>query len=222
MDSKTLEQIRSIWPDVATPFSRIVPDGCVLARAIDDWRPGLRTRRLELTREEGAPALLELIEEACEDAERRGWCPLDDAERAFELEGVILRVGRALVRRTAALWASFEQPWPKDAGAPVETSEAFQNMVRKALGLGGEPLRLSKEITVDPFDISRIDSLKEAVDLPLDQQLITRFPKIGFTYDEEVEAWSMGSVFGDYEMIARVRESFDRTSIEVTKTRLRH
>lgn len=222
MDAETFDQLRALWPDVAAPFSRILPDGAQLSRTIDEWRPGSRVRTVEAVRGERCPELEELLEEAREDAERRGWTADDDHPGTYELEGVVLRLGTAVTKRGPVLKASFEQTWPKDAGAPVETSETFQKMTREALSLGGEPLSLKKEIIVDPFQLSRADSVRERVELPLDPELIRRFPKIGFTYDEALEAWTMGSIFGDYEMIARVRESFDRVSVEVTKTRIRH
>lgn len=211
--------MRSLWPDVAGPFSRVVPDGCVLSRTLDVWRPGSRMRTIELVRGPRCPPIDELLEEAKEDAERRGWTPIDDREDAYELEGVVLLLSRVSPR---ALSAKFEQPWPLDAGPPVETSETFQKLTREALGLGGEPLALSKEIVVDPFELSRADAVTERVELPLDPELIKRFPRIGFTYDEAIEAWQMGSIFGDYRLSARVRESFDRVRVEVIKVRLRN
>ena len=135
---------------------------------------------------------------------------------------MLLRLAAGVSRRGPVLTATFEQPWPWDAGAPVETSEAFQKIAREALSLGGDPIALKKEIVVDPFELSRADSVRESVELPLDPELIRRFPRIGFTFDESTEQWTMGSIFGDYELKARVKETFDRVRVEVTKTRMRH
>jgi hypothetical protein len=209
MDADVFERVRSLWPDVAPPFSRIVPDGCDFLRASDDWRPGLRVRKLLLRRGQGAPPIAELLEEACEDAERRGWCRLED-EHSFELESVILRVEKQLIQSTAVLSVRFEQPWPVELGAPVETSEIFQRMVRQVLGLGGEPVRLLKEVS--------LEVLHERVELPLDPKLIAHLPRVGFAYDETVEAWVIEQSFDVSDMRALVRESFDRVTVEVNKT----
>lgn len=222
MDDRVVQQLRTFWPDVAGPFSRVVPDGCVLSRSIDDWRPGVRLRGLELARGASCPDIDELLAEAREDAERRGWTPIDEDEGTYELESVVLRAEVKERKAGPVLSISFTQVWPTDLGAPVETSETFQKMVREALSLGGEPSRLVKEVVYDPHDDSRIDVLRETVELPLDAGLITRFPRIGFTYSEASEAWEMGSVFGEFDLRARVRESFDRVVVEVSKKRLRN
>jgi hypothetical protein len=222
MDERVLQQIRTFWPDVAGPFSRVVPDGIVLARSTDDWRPGVRLRGLEFARGEQCPEIDELLEETREDAQRRGWTPLDDEDDAYELEGVVLRIAEMVRNGTPVLSVSFTQVWPAELGAPVETSETFQKMVREALSLGGEPSRLVKVVISDPLDERRIDELRETVELPLDAGLISRFPRIGFTYSESLEAWEMGSIFGEYDLRATVRESFDRVVVEVKKKRLRN
>ncbi len=230
MDDASLLLVRSIWPDVAEPFSRVVPDGGLLVRTLDDWQSGpptLRIRALDFARGPACPELDDLLEEAAEDAQRRGWTPLDEepaeGARALEIEGVVLRasIERARPRGPGAvLRVAFHQPWPDDAGAPVETSEAFQLLVRKTLALGGQPSRLVKEVTLDPDDPSRADVVKERVQLPADRRLITRFGGLGFAFDEQTEAWVHRTTAGVYEVVATVREAFASLQVEMVRARI--
>jgi hypothetical protein len=229
MDEPSLLQVRSLWPDVAAPFSRIVPDGCVLARTTDDWTAStergidaLRIRRIELVRSQRCPEIAELCEEAREDAERRGWTPVDEEttehEQVLELEGVICRI-RPDAFSGGALSIAFHQPWPSDAGAPVETSEMFQNLVRKLLRLGGSPDQLVKEVTVDRTDLSRADRVRERVRLPMDPALVTRFGPLGFAVSKE-GVWISQTISQNHEIEARIEERGQRVLVEMIKSRI--
>lgn len=230
MDDASLLLVRGLWPDVADPFARVVPDGCALVRALDDWAmlpSPVRVRRVELTPGPGCPGVEALLDEVAEDAERRGWTPVDeetsDEERVLEIEGVILRARAAEVVLAAGavetLAVSFHQPWPDDAGAPVETSEAFQALVRKSLKLGGSPTRLVKDVTVAVADPGRFEAVRERVDLPIDPTLIARFGALGFAFDEVTEAWMQHSVSGDQRLRAVVREAYASVCVELVRVR---
>lgn len=235
MDADTEAQVRSFWPDVAGPFARVIPDGCRLVRLLDDWTGGprpLRRRRLELVPAPGSPRLRELLEEAREDAERRGWTRLDDAEApgvvVLELEDVLLRLELTAVEllgaHTRTLAAAFDQRWPTDAGAPVETSEVFQNLVRRLLRLGGEPERLVKEVTLDPLGplgASQAERIREVVELSNDRDL--RSALLGLAFGPEPgggPAWVSESSGGSRELRARVLERPGRVEVELTSSRV--
>jgi hypothetical protein len=234
VDEASFKEVDSLWPDVSRPFSRVVPDGCFLVRAEDDWISGasaLRTRTVDFARGASCPELELLLEEAREDAERRGWTPLDDegrsAEALYELEDVHLMISvartRLLGRATRVLRVAFHQPWPPDAGAPVETSEMFQNLVRKLLRLGGAPERLTKEVTLDGRVESgfRIDVLRESVLIARDPNISTNLEKIGFA-ESEGGSWISGTTASPpFDIAARVREIGDRVEVEMTKVRVR-
>src|SRR5262249_44628506 len=159
----------------------------------------------------GCPTLVEIIEEAIEDAERRGWTRLDDDLDVFELESVHLSIEGHL----GNFRVTFQQPWPHDAAAPVETSDAFQNLVRKALMLAGSPRLLGKEVVVDLFEPARADRLVEWVVLPHDPQLITRFARTGFDFDIEHDAYVAKLNADDYAITSLVREDFDTVRVEM-------
>jgi hypothetical protein len=235
MDAASYEQILSFWPDVARPFSRVVPDGCYLVRTEDDWTEGqgaTRTRTIDLARGSACPAIEQLIEEAKEDAERIGWTIVDedttDEEVVLELESVLCRIHAATVRvfggAARALRVAFHQPWPPDAGAPVETSEMFQNLVRKLLKLPGSPERLVKEVTLDglPDTAFQVDRLRERVVIANDPQLLRRLEMIGFSLAQDGTWRSAATIAPPFEITAEVEASGDRVVIEMTKVRIRN
>ena len=215
MDPPSLIQISSIWPDVAAPFDEIVPNGCRLARTEDEWRAGsdaFRRRRIELSPEPGCPALDELLEEAGHDAFRQGWTPLE--ERRFELENVILTL-EPIEDRIAV---EFLQPWPPDHGAPVETSEMFQNLVRKLLRLGGDPERLMKTIIVNPLAIMTADVVDELVEMPCSEELASRFAELGFT--PLGDEWTSQEKTSTHDIHAYVRMRDAWVQVRMRKQRL--
>jgi hypothetical protein len=236
MDEASFLQIRSLWPDVAAPFSRIVPDGCLLARTIDDWtrstgaNDALRIRRIDLVRGDRCPPIEDLREEAREDAERRGWTLVDEHTNArqavLELESVLcfIKPDRLVSAGSPleVLSVAFHQPWPKEAGAPVETSEMFQNLVRRLLRLGAPPERLFKEVTVDLTDLSRADVLRERVWMARDPDLSARLAPLGFApLKDRARAWFSNTVSGTYAIEAMVLEADQRVEVEMVKLRLR-
>ncbi|MCK6548711.1 hypothetical protein L6R52_22900 [Myxococcota bacterium] len=241
MDDQSLKQLRSLWPDVAGPFSRIIPDGCTLIHTLDAWtggRSALRRRLVDLARAEHSPELEALLDEAEEDADRRGWTRLDDddagaapGERILELEGVLLRLAirdtKVLGEPWPVLRVVFDQPWPPDAGAPVETSDMFQNLVRQLLKLGGHPERLSKDLVVDPFDLTRADVLEEVVELPKEREIMRELVKLSFTPEPDPRGEPGDLVFvsktttSTHDLTARVREVLRGTRYEVAMTKKR-
>jgi hypothetical protein len=227
LDEASFLQIRSFWPDVADPFSRIVPDGCFLVRTEDDWTQALRTRTVDFARTDRCPALADLLDEAREDAERRGWTPIDDPTDdgacALELEGVHCRIEPVKL----SLRVAFHQPWPADAGAPVETSEMFQNLVRKLLKLGGEPARLTKEVALSGEESAAfsIDVLTERASMPQgDARLIERLRSLAFI-DAEDGSWvSAATASQQFDVVARVRFPHGQSGnveVEMLKVRSR-
>jgi hypothetical protein len=241
MDAQSLQQLKSFWPDVAGPFSRVIPEGCYLVHTTDTWSGGqvpVRVRVVDLARHPGCPPIGELIEEAVEDAERRGWTPLDhdsehssappaaaaDSEHVLELEDVLLRIGAARVTMTGGvlpvLRVSFEQKWPSDAGPPVETSEMFQNLVRKLLRIGSDPAKLVKDVTVDLTDLRLADVLRELVLLKKDHPLDVDLAKLDFRFDHPSRTWVSETTSGTHIIAARVRDVASDVEIEMTKRRI--
>lgn len=232
MDEASLRQIHSFWPDVSGPFSRVVPDGCFLVRALDDWSGGrrpVRRRSIELAPGDSAPTLDALCDEAREDAERRGWVLVEEetapSESVHELEGVLLRIGSSRVPvlggALPVLSVAFDQPWPLDAGPPVETSEMFQNLVRRLLELSAPPERLAKEVIVDVLDFTRIDLLRERVALESDPRLPTRFGKLGFMESGDAPGlWTSRTATPTHDIVATVKETHANVEVEMIKRRL--
>jgi hypothetical protein len=214
MDPQSLTQIASIWPDVAGPFDEIIPGGLRLVCLEDEWRGGdaIRRRKIELTPEPGAPALEDLLEEATHDAFRMGWTPLDEGR--FELENVILTL-ETIEDRIAA---EFLQPWPDDFLAPVETSEMFQNLVRKLLRLGADPARLAKHIVVNPLQLMTADVVDETVEMPSDEDLTPRFDEVGFT--REGSSWISRETTATHHIEAWVEKRSDWVVVRMRKSRL--
>ncbi len=215
MDLPSLTQIESFWPDVAAPFAEVVPGGCRLARTEDEWRAGtdaFRRRRIELSPEPDAPELAELLEEASEDAFRHGWTPLDDGR--FELEDVILTL-----EADRYLVVEFLQPWPPDHGAPVETSEMFQNLVRRLLRLGGEPARLEKRVIVNPLAIMTAEVLEETVEMPSDEALGGALATFGFEA-QDATCWRSVETTETHRITASVWKTDGWVKVQMRKARL--
>lgn len=230
VDLRSHRQIKAFWPDVAQPFAEIVPAGCHLVRTEDEWRAGsnaTRRRLVDLYRADDAPDLDELLEEACEDAFREGWTPLHDPGEPprYELEGVILNVAaaecRLLLGAMPVLRVQFDQPWPPDYGPPVETSEMFQNLVRRLLRLGSEPERLMKTVILDPLASARADVLVELVEMPCPENLLPRFDELSFVAPSRPGApWISSTIEGDNEITARVTKVEDRVTVLMEKRRM--
>lgn len=218
MDPPSLRQVETLWPDVAQPFHEVVPAGCRLTVASDEWHAGgdaRRVRRIELTPEPHAPPLAELLEEASADAFREGWTPLEDG--TYELENVILTLD-ALPDRLAV---QFAQPWPPDAGAPVETSEMFQNLVRELLGLAADPKRLAKMLLVDPGSEMSAAEVVEEVEMPSPENLIGAFDKLGFSPPGETGGdWISTETTATHEITAFVKKTKNWCRVRMQKRRL--
>lgn len=229
MDASTAKQLASFWPDVAKPFAEVIPIGCHLARIEDEWRAGAdasRRRRVEVFPGEDAPSVDELLEEACDDAFREGWtCMSDPGEPArYELENVRLdlRAQRCpmLLGERRVLSAQFVQAWPPDFGPPVETSDMFQNLVRKLLRLGEDPDRLIKTVTFDPMAKARADVLFELVEMPCPENLLPRFDELSFTPPVEPgAAWVSTETSGEHRITARVTKAEGRVQVIMEKRR---
>lgn len=224
---RTHRQIRSFWPDVAEPFAEVIPSGCLLVRTEDEWRRGVRRRLVDLRPDDGAPDLDTLVEEAQDDAFRHGWTPLhEDGETPrYELENVILtiRTGRVdlLIGDCEVLRVQFEQPWPEDYDAPVETSELFQNLVRSLLGLGGDPERLAKTVVFDPLSAARADILYETVEMPSTESLAARFDELAFVPPEEPGGpWKAQDTVAENEVRTFVTKSDGWVRVEMEKRRM--
>ena len=223
-----LTQLRQFWPDVAEPFSEVIPSGCLLVRTEDEWRAGETRRRLvDLRRADDAPDLDALVEEAAEDAFREGWTPLHEEGEAprFELEDVILTVDRArcplLLGETEVLRVQFDQPWPADFAAPVETSEMFQNLVRSMLRLGEDPQRLLKIVVFDPLSSARSDVLHELVEMRAPEDLRPRFDELSFSPPAAPGGpWVSKETTGEYVVTARVTKTDGWAKVEMEKRRM--
>lgn len=218
MDGPSLKQVESLWPDVAEPFDEVVPAGCRLTLASDEWRSGgdaRRVRRIELTPEPDAPSLGELLEEAREDAFREGWTPLEDG--TYELEDVILTLEAASER----LAVEFSQPWPPDAGPPVETSDMFQNLVRELLGLAADPQRLAKIVLVHEVEQMVAAMLVEEVEMPSPENLIRAFDELGFEPPgQEGGDWVSTETTDSHEITAHVKKTKNWCRVRMQKRRL--
>jgi hypothetical protein len=216
MDLPSLTQLESFWPDVAAPFDEIVPNGCQLARTEDEWRAGedaIRRRRVELVPLPGSPALDELLEEAHHDAFRHGWTPVD--HRRFEHENVILTL-ETIEDRIAA---EFLQPWPPAYGPPVETSEMFQNLVRRLLRLGADPMRLEKRVKVSPTAIMTADQVEETVEMPCEEALESRISELAFR--REAGEWISEETTATHAIVAWVRKDGGWVRVRMRKSRNR-
>lgn len=223
-------QLAAFWPDVAKPFSEIIPAGCVLARIEDEWRAGRdasRRRLVEVFGAEHTPSLEELYEEACDDAFREGWTPMSEpGEPArYELENVRLDVTmescRLLLGTRPVLRVQFVQAWPPDFGAPVETSDMFQNLVRNLLRIGSDPERLMKTVVFDPMAKARSDVLIEVVEMACPEDLLPRFDELSFSPPSHPGgAWVSTETMGEYAIEARVTKAAARVRVEMEKRRL--
>lgn len=213
MDAPSLVQIESFWPDVAAPFDEIIPAGLRLAAAEDEWWGGVdarRRRRIELTRVEGAPSIEELLDEAEHDAFRAGWTP--HGPGLYELEDVIL----ALALREG-LSAEFLQRWPPDHGAPVETSDMFQNLVRRLLRIGTDPVRLSKRVEVSPAALMTANVLEEEVDLGREEGGLVAPATLGFRL--EGAEWTSQEITATHGITAWLREEGTLVHVRMRKVR---
>lgn len=229
MDDRAWRLIETVWPDLLGPFRELVPHGVALVRSEDDWNllpQPVRRRALDLAPTPHSPDVEALAEEAAEDALRAGWTELDPVEgaRFFETEGVHLSLGVVttplLVGRGPSLRLAFDQPWPEDAGAPVETSEMFQNLVRRLLALGGEPERLAKWVTMDPNDPGRSDVIRELVTLPSLESLLSKFEELGFRPPEQPGgAWISESTSKAYAIKGMVEKLGDRATVIMERRR---
>jgi len=229
VDPRNYGQLRGFWPDVAGPFAEVTPAGCALVRMEDEWKAGRgskRRRAIELIREPNAPDIEELSEEATEDAMREGWTALhEDGEPArLELENVVLSItateSTLLVGAAEVLRLQFDQPWPADAGAPIETSEVFQRLVRHDLRIGAEPDWLLKEVVFDRFNLSKSDIIREAVQMACPENLLPRFDVLGFLPPNETGGdWRINTSTEVYEVVSTVKKSNDRVHIQMLKTR---
>ncbi len=229
MDASTAKQLAAFWPDVAKPFAEVIPIGCQLARIEDEWRAGSeasRRRRAEVFPGEDAPSVDELLDEAKLDAERAGWTRMSDSEdpATFEVENVHLDLRTAecnlLLGARRVLSAQFVQAWPPDFGPPVETSDMFQNLVRKLLRLGEDPDRLMKTVTFDPMAKARADVLFELVEMPCPENLLPRFDELSFSPPAEPGgAWVSTETTGEHRITARVTKADGRVQVIMEKRR---
>jgi hypothetical protein len=228
VDEAIKRQLEGLWPDVTGPFGEILPSGVLLYRFEDDWSVTgpLRRRGVDLGQGPTCPPIEELIDEVAGDAIRADWDEIEplDGHRRFETEGVVLTLAEAttplLIGSRPSLRISFDQPWPEDAGPPVETSEMFQNLVRRLLSLGGEPLRLGKIITLDPQDGARSDVIRELVELPSLESLVDKFEELGFVPPEVPGApWISKSSSKAYTIYAEVLKRGDRASVVMERRR---
>ncbi|MBK6684402.1 MAG: hypothetical protein IPG45_08000 [Deltaproteobacteria bacterium] len=229
MDEQAWKVIHTVWPDLLQPYRELVPHGVALLRSEDDWTllpHPVRRRALDLAPTPRSPDAEALAEEAAEDALRAGWTELDPVEgvRFFETEGVHLSIGLVttplLLGATPSLRLAFDQPWPDDAGAPVETSEMFQNLVRRLLSLDGEPQRLGKWVTMDPQDPGRSDVIRELVTLPSRESLLPKFEELGFRPpDQPGGAWISESTSKAYAIKGLVEKSADHATVIMERRR---
>ncbi len=229
MDERAWKLLQTVWPELVGPYRELVPHGVAMLRTEDDWTllpHPVRRRALDLLPLPGAPQLEALAEEAADDALRAGWTELDPIEevRFFETEGVHLSIGLVttplLLGAAPTLRLAFDQPWPDDAGAPVETSEMFQNLARRLLALGGEPERLGKWVTMDPQDPGRSDVIRELVTLPSTESLLPKFEELGFRPpDVPGGAWISESTSKAYVIKGLVEKSEERATVIMERRR---
>lgn len=229
MDPRAQVLLEAVWPDLVRPFQEIVPGGVALLRTEDDWTrlpTPVRRRAIDVAPTPNTPDLEALLEEVALDAVRAGWTELDPGPgvRFFEIEGVHLSVGPVttplLLGEAVSLRLAFDQPWPVDAGAPVETSEMFQNLVRRLLALGGEPLRLAKWVTNDPLDPQKATITRELVTLPSIESLIGKFEELGFEPPANAGGpWVSLSRSKAYAIRAEVTKGAEQASVVMERRR---
>ncbi len=217
MDPQAFQLTQHLWPDVAQPFSEIIPHGCAIVRTDDDWctepHPK-RKRALDLLPAPDTFDVTELAEEACDDAIREGWTPLfdDGQDPCFELEDVHLFVSKTTLKTREAerevLRVVFDQPWPPDAGAPVHTSQRFQDLVRKLLRLQEDPVRLRREAIFVYPGATEAQRTRELVELPSQENLGKAFSDLAFSPSPtNPERWTAKSTEASHQFIATVTKS---------------